>query len=51
MMEAVFVGVLLAALAALPPVRRRCYALFLALHLLVMPAFVVELAETAVCPA
>ena len=40
LVEWAFGGVLVASTAALPPLRRRFYAVFLALHLLVMPAFI-----------
>ena len=41
MMEIVFSGVLLAAIAAYGPVRRRFYWVFLVLHIAVMPTFIV----------
>ena len=39
-MEIVWVAVLLASLLALPPLRRRCYYLFLAAHIVALPTFV-----------
>ena len=41
MMELVFSGVVFAAIAACDPIRRRFYWIFLALHIVVMPTFVV----------
>ena len=52
MMNLLFVALLVASLAALPPIRRRYYNVFLALHVMVMPCFLLGAspAHASSCP-